>query len=138
MIDVLLVDLDDPARGPEFSVRTMNVLKTHGCKTMRDVADKLEHIKKHAKGFGARSYREVKEMIQYYERQQPSLLDDPEYVTHLREDKLTTIVALMQDVHSVLLRMALQQRVSVDTRRQVVFKLKAAMDAAEALPVRGE
>lgn len=130
--------LDDPVSGPEFSVRTENVMRRLGYKTVRDVYDNLEFLgSPHApKGFGAKSLKEVKEVLAHYSNDQPDLLDSPDYRRYILEDRVFTVQSLMHDVERALLRAALKGHVSADTRRDAAMKLRDAAKFIEQLPTK--
>lgn len=130
--------LDTPLNELELSVRTMNVLVQQGCTTLRDVSDKLDYLKKHARGFGSKGYRELKEVIMYASRTQGDLLEDTEYRNYMFEDRLNSVQALMSDVQNILLRAAIKGAISVERRRDAAFKLRDAAAYIDQLPVFGE
>lgn len=131
--------LDAKIEDLEFSTRTANALKNFGCVTLRDAQQKLEHLKAHARGFGHKSYREVKEAIRYASQTQGDLLQQEEYRDYVLEDRLGSIQAILADVQSRLLRVALKRRASPETRREIAFKLRDAANFAEQLPsTRGD
>jgi hypothetical protein len=127
--------LDTPLADLELSVRTGNVLRNHGCRTLRDAAEKLEQLKGHARGFGHKSYRELKEMIQYASRTQGDLLEEANYRQYLMEDRCTTVISLLQDVERTLLRFALKGFATADARRDAAFKLRDAAAYLDQLPL---
>lgn len=133
--------LDDPAMGPEFSVRIMNVANQHRVETVGALKARLDDgsIEKHWKGMGRKSINEIKDYLAHITRPTKDLFEDPEYVRYQMEDKLGTIQSLIADVQGTLLRAALKGRINEDARRHVAFKLRDAAGYAEQLPTyRGE
>lgn len=122
----------------ELSVRTANVLKNHGCLTLRDASDKIDMLKQHARGFGAKGYRELKELIMYASRMQGDMLEDTEYRRYVLEDRLRTAQGLIHDVEHGLILVALRGHTSDDIRRQLAFKLRDAAAYIEQLPTLTE
>lgn len=130
--------LDAKVEELEFSARTANALKDYGCVTLRDAAQKLDYLKQHARGFGHKSYREVKEAVQYASQTQGDMLQQAEYRDYVLEDRLTSISAILADVNARLIRAALTRRISFKSRRDIALKLRDAANLAEQLPtVRG-
>jgi hypothetical protein len=128
--------LDTPVADLEFSVRVQNVLANHGCRTLRDAAAKLEQLKEHARGFGHKGYREVKEAIQYASQTQGDLLQQEEYRRYLLEDRLTTVMSLLQSVEHRLLNAALKGHMGREARRDAAFKLRDAANYVEQIPLQ--
>lgn len=122
----------------ELSVRTTNVLRYQGLKTLGEAWDSRDHLKQFAKGWGAKSAREITEIWRELEAQDKDLLKSPEYQSFVREDKLTSIQALMQEVDRRLLRVAIKDRVSGEVRQQMATLLRQAAEYVEQLPSIGE
>lgn len=135
------IPLDDPVVGPEFSVRIMNLAVRHNVKTVGDLKKVLDDgsMAKHWKGIGRKSINEIKDYLAHLTRPTKDLFEDPEYVRYQMEDKLGTVQALIADVQTTLMRVALKGRISDDQRRHVAWKLRDAAGYVEALPIqRGE
>lgn len=133
------VSLDDPARGPEFSVRVMSRLKNYGCQTMQDVKERLESgALAHIKGLGSKAINEIREMVEHYEQldnpQRDLLKDDPVETQYRLEQYVGSAVAIMHDVQVSLIRVALRGRISRETRSQLSLKLRYAADQISKLP----
>jgi len=127
--------LDTPIADLEFSTRVQTVLANHGCRTLRDASAKLEDIRQHARGFGHKCYREVKEAIKFASQTQGDLLEQEEYRRYLLEDRLHSATALIQDVQLRLLRAALKGHISKESRRDAAFKLRDAANFVEQIPL---
>lgn len=127
------ITLDTPIDDLEFSVRVARLLAMHGCRTLRDAQDKLEHMKNHAKGWGRKCEREVREMLDEAER--PNMFNDPQYVFERLEEDIGQLQALMHDVDLRLLRTALKRRISREARGDLARKLRHMAEVAERLPL---
>lgn len=129
---------DTPIGDIEISVRTHNVLKNQGITTFGQAWDSLEKLKRHAKGWGSRCTRELTEIWQFMQAQNEDMLKSPEFQAYLREDKLSSIQALMQEVDRRILRVAIKGQVSSETRRHMATMLRQAADYVEQLPAIGD
>lgn len=126
---------DTPISECELSTRTVGVCARNSVHTVGDAKEKLDHLTKHAKGFGSKCKRELQEVIRWVEEaQQPDLLQTPEYIAYKLEDSLTTITALLSDVNRWLLHAALKGRLTAETRNHLRLKLLDAAEKTMQLP----
>lgn len=130
-------DLDVAIDDLEVSVRTSNVLRSMGIATLRQARDNMDMLKNHAKGFGSRSQRELKELIQYAERSEVPLFDDPEYRAYLRTDRLETAQKLVAEAERQIFQAALRGSVSAEIRTRLACVLRDAAACVEQIPVLG-
>lgn len=132
--------LDDPANGPEFSVRIMGAAAQHGVHTQGELKAALDNgtMEKHWRGIGRKSINEIKDWFVHITRPTKNLFEDPDYVRYQLEDKLGSAMSLIQDVQATMMRVALRGRTSDEQRRHMAFKLRDASDRLLTLPVRGE
>ena len=129
---------DTPIGDIEVSVKVHNLLKTHNFTTLGEAWAGLEHMKQYAKGWGSRCTRELTEVWQAMQAQQEDILKSPEFQAYLREDKLSSVQALLQEVDRRMLRVAIKGQVTGETRRHMAAMLRQAADYVEQLPAFGD
>lgn len=134
------IPLDHPTQGPEFSVRIMNLAVRHGVSTVGEIKEELDsgRMGKYWKGIGRKSINEIKDYLAHLTRPTGDLFEDPEYVAYQMEDKLGSVMHMLSDVQSRMLRAALKGCVSKEQRGQMVFLLRDAAERLALLPIKGE
>lgn len=122
----------DDTMGPEFSVRIMSVMKTQGIETIGQLRKVLPDLHKW-RGLGIKSVKEIRDYFRHNDSDE-SLFETPEYLEYKLEDTLGTVIALLNDVTTYLVRVALKRRVTTETRNHLRLKLLDAADKVMGLP----
>lgn len=127
--------LDTPIEELELSTRAISSLKKAGITTMKELTpDKFAQMRTHVRGFGRKTERELRELLQWMREAQGDLFMTPEELAAQLDDSASAIQALIQAVEGRLLQVAFKGRISMGIRHEIATKLEAAAAYARRMP----
>lgn len=131
----MMDNLDTPIKDLELSTRAINSLMKADIRTMRDLTpEKFDHMKRYVRGYGRKTERELKELLQWMRERQGDLFMTPQELAEQLDDGVSMIQALIHSIEGRLLQVAFKGRISMGVRQEIAEKLELATERARRLP----